>query len=111
MTMFERKTIKQVLPLVLTILMPLLLGTVNVSVNAQSPVAPRYWLAPINNIRISGGTPAGRTLLSVGADGSFADLFRMDDKSGRQRWLLQLSPDGFTYNILIAGGTPATVNI
>lgn len=56
------------------------------------------------NILISGGTTNGRQLLSVPRDGSFSDLYGSDDNSGRQKWIVQPSPDGQTYNILIGGG-------
>lgn len=85
MMTFERKRIKQVIPSALPILVALLLAIAPAAINAQSPAAPRYWLAPISNVRVSGGTPAGSSILSVGADGNYADLYKMDDKSGRQR--------------------------
>lgn len=107
MTIFERKVIKPILAASVAIVMPILIGLATPSTHAQSPAAPAIWMPPISNVRVSGGTPVGKSLLSVGADGSYADLYKMDDRSGRQRWLFQRSPDGVTYNILIAGGTPA----
>jgi hypothetical protein len=44
-----------------------------------------------------------RQVLSVGADGSYADLWT-DDASGRQRWRFRRSADGESYNILVDDG-------
>ena len=55
------------------------------------------------NIRISGGTNSGRSLLSCRPDG-FVDLYNTDDYSGRQQWKFVKLSDGF-YNILVSGGT------
>ena len=42
--------------------------------------------------------------MSVNTTGSLTDLYDRDDKSGRQRWIIQLSPDGQLYNILVENG-------
>jgi hypothetical protein len=58
-----------------------------------------------SHIRIQGGTPANRTFLSVGRDGSYADLYGFDDLSGRQRWRIEPLGNGYAH-IRIDGGTP-----
>jgi hypothetical protein len=71
--------------------------------NAQT-VKPGKWIPPVVNLKISGGTNAGRKLLSTGANGAYTDLYDKDDASGRQRWSFKRSADGVSYNILVGGG-------
>ncbi len=58
------------------------------------------------HIRVAGGTPPKRTLLSVSSDGEIADLFGKDDDSGRQKWIIEPQPGGYVH-IRILDGTPA----
>jgi hypothetical protein len=58
-----------------------------------------------SHILIVSGTPPDHKYLSAGVDGDYIDLFRGDDGSGRQRWLIENQPKGYLH-ILVAGGTP-----
>jgi hypothetical protein len=106
MTVFQKKNINPILTRLLTILASLLLGLSPALVSAQSLQNPIPWIPPVGNISIAGGVAGTRSLLSVGANGSYTDLYSTDDNSGRQRWTFQRSADGSSYNILVGGGTP-----
>ena len=67
-------------------------------------VAPVVTFAQ-SHILVQGGTPANRTFLSSGSDGSYTDLYGFDDLSGRQRWIIDPMGNGYAH-ILIEGGTP-----
>ena len=75
------------------------------SSTASVPAATLVGALPAKaTLVISGGVNGPRRFLSVPNDGSMADLYTKDDGSGHQRWLLQLSSDRTTYNILVSGG-------
>jgi hypothetical protein len=57
------------------------------------------------HIRVAGGTPPKRLLLSATLDGEIVDLFAKDDGEGRQRWFIEQQPGGYVH-IRISGGTP-----
>lgn len=102
--MFERILIKLV-PCTLAVAAVVLLFA-SPSTSAQSPESPGLWIPPVVNLSLLKGTPGTKRMLSVASDGSFADLYGTDDRSGRQRWIFQRSPDGRSYNIIVGGGTP-----
>jgi hypothetical protein len=110
MKLFKRIMIKIVSSafyrLIPVILMVLFTAAAVVTINAQSLTQPGLWIPPVVNLAIRGGTNPGKKFLSVGANGSYADLYEKDDESGRQRWIFQRSMDGVSYNILVNGGTP-----
>jgi hypothetical protein len=58
------------------------------------------------HIRVAGGTPPKRLLLSATSDGEVVDLFGKDDGEGRQRWFIEQQPSGYVH-IRISGGTPS----
>lgn len=91
----------------LCLLAAVLFTNVPVAVSAQSPAQPGLWIPPVVNLTIRDGTTPGKKFLSVGSNGSYADLYAQDDNSGRQRWVFQRSADGVSYNILVDGGTPS----
>jgi hypothetical protein len=116
MILFNRETIKMFcagIGSLLSMLAPVLFISVPIAVSAQNAANPGFWIPPVVNIANVGGeglNVAGdkyKKLLSVGANGSYADLYDKDDNSGRQRWVFQRSSDGVSYNILVDGGTPA----
>lgn len=69
---------------------------------------PQAWSAPSfpprANIVVAGGISNDRKFLSVPANGAKADLWNVDDQSGRQRWRIQPSADGESFNILVDDG-------
>jgi hypothetical protein len=109
MNLFDRTNFSSLFPAIgrlLSISATFLLLSVPIAVNAQSLAQPGLWIPPVVNLAIRGGTVPGKKFLSVGADGSYADLYEKDDNSGRQRWVFQRSADGVSYNILVDGGAP-----
>ncbi|CAE8640471.1 unnamed protein product, partial [Polarella glacialis] len=61
------------------------------------PKVPKEGAPPCEqwyNIKVSGGTKAGKIYLSAQAGGDGAHLTGYDDESGRQRWLFEPGADG-----------------
>jgi hypothetical protein len=58
------------------------------------------------HIRIAGGVPPDRQMLSARADGDWVDLWGVDDRSGRQRWIIEPVPGSRYVRIRVSDGTP-----
>jgi hypothetical protein len=64
-----------------------------------SPLTRQYY-----KISIKSGVNSNKTLLSVPIHGGFADLWNVNDMSGRQEWYITPSPDGSSFNIIVKTG-------
>jgi len=58
------------------------------------------------HIRIAGGTPPDRQILSAAGDGGKVDLWGIDDRSGRQMWIIEHVPGSRFVHIRVSDGTP-----